>query len=76
MYKKGEDKDEECSICLEYFLDGCKIFSCKCNKTFHYECINKWVKSKEDCPICRKSIKTRIKMDDSFIDWIDAELNI
>lgn len=77
IYNKTEDnKDEECSICMEKFEDKSRVFVCSCKQIFHYNCINKWVKSKGDCPICRKPIKTRIKMDDSFIDWIDAELDI
>lgn len=75
-YKKKDKEDEECSICMENFVNKCKVFTCKCKNIFHYDCINRWVKNKGNCPICRTPIKTRIKMNDSFIEWIDVELDL
>ena len=75
LYKKGVE-DEECPICIEKFENNERVFTCSCNQIFHYSCINKWIKSKEDCPICRKKINTRIEMDDCFIEWIDNSLDL
>ena len=76
LYEKVKGKDEECSICMDVFEDKDKLFKCKCNNMFHYACINKWIKSKEDCPICRTKINTRIEMDDYFLDWINYSLDL
>ena len=76
LYKKKNDIVEECSICMEEFKDKDRVFICKCKNIFHHSCINKWIKSKEDCPICRKKINTKIEMDDCFLEWIDELLDI
>jgi len=69
--------NSECSICMESFKDTDNVFQCECNYIYHYDCINKWIKSKEDCPSCRKNIKTKINLvDDYFLEWIDNSLNI
>jgi hypothetical protein len=51
IYKK---EDDECSICYEkkeyrWYL--------KCNHSFHFKCINEWLKLKKNCPLCRTQIK-------------------
>ena len=76
LYNENENENVECSICMEEFKDKDRVFTCSCNQTFHYSCINKWIKSKDDCPICRKKINTRIEMDDCFIEWIDNSLDL
>jgi len=51
------NKYENCIICLEK-LDG-EIHITKCRHVFHYECIEKSIKSIGlDCPICRRNLKT------------------
>tara|TARA_Y100000114_G_C11647520_1_gene272449 strand:+ start:119 stop:574 length:456 start_codon:yes stop_codon:yes gene_type:complete len=69
--------NSECSICMEEFKSTDNVFQCGCHYIYHYECINKWIKSKEDCPSCRKKIKTKINLvDDYFLEWVDNNLNI
>ena len=75
LFKKDKE-DVECSICMETFKNDDRVFVCSCKQTFHYNCINKWIKSKEDCPICRKKINTRVEMDDCFLEWIDNSLDL
>ena len=45
----------ECSICYE-LIDTNNNQILKCNHVFHKECINKWLKKNNKCPICRKII--------------------
>lgn len=50
--------DEECSICLQHFLnDECPIIiSLPCTKKhiFHLECIFQWFNECQTCPLCRR----------------------
>jgi hypothetical protein len=41
-----------CSICLDLIILK-KAFTLQCSHTFHEKCINKWLKKKRECPICR-----------------------
>ena len=45
-----------CVICLSN-KNGtwCEIKECK--HQFHFNCLNNWIKEKENCPFCRKEIK-------------------
>ncbi|EFA05001.1 E3 ubiquitin-protein ligase CHFR-like Protein [Tribolium castaneum] len=51
----SEDLDTEltCSICSELFI---KAVTLNCSHTFCKFCIDRWMKNKSNCPICRKSI--------------------
>jgi len=44
-----------CSIC---FNENKKYrnLTCSCGHTFHKKCINKWLKTENTCPLCRKII--------------------
>jgi len=42
-----------CSICLIEDNDFIKL---KCGHNFHINCINKWLKEKFNCPLCRINI--------------------
>jgi len=56
--EKNDCKDElECVICLSGFEDG-EMGRClpKCGHGFHLECIDMWLSSHSNCPICRASI--------------------
>lgn len=45
---------ESCIICLEDI--DCDFYITKCNHKFHLNCLNKWYKYKNNCPICRSDI--------------------
>jgi len=47
-----EDK-EECSICMEIYKLNEIVFELPCVHIYHKECIKKWLKSNNTCPICR-----------------------
>ena len=43
---------ERCAICLEDFEIE-EVLVTPCNHIFHEECIIPWVKSHDQCPVCR-----------------------
>ncbi|KAL8027072.1 hypothetical protein ABFX02_14G071900 [Erythranthe guttata] len=44
----------ECAVCLSSFEDGdeCRKLGL-CGHEFHVECIDRWLRSHDTCPICR-----------------------
>lgn len=58
-YKKGEGLVEgtECSICLSEFEEdeNLKLLP-KCSHAFHIPCIDTWLRSHTNCPLCRAPI--------------------
>lgn len=58
-YKKGEGLVEEtdCSICLSEFRDDESLrLLPKCSHAFHIACIDTWLRSHKNCPLCRAPI--------------------
>ena len=47
-----------CMICLLDFKNDDKVQYLPCQHIFHHECINEWVKYKNECPTCRNQIET------------------
>ena len=42
--------DEKCTICMNALFD---IDVLSCGHMFHTKCIQKWIRYKKSCPICR-----------------------
>ncbi|XP_006352946.1 RING-H2 finger protein ATL52-like [Solanum tuberosum] len=58
-YKKGSGLAEgtDCSVCLSEFLDDESLrLLPKCSHAFHVTCIDTWLKSHSNCPLCRSNI--------------------
>lgn len=58
-YKKGEGLIEgtECSVCLNEFQEDESLrFLPKCSHAFHIPCIDTWLRSHKNCPLCRAPI--------------------
>ena len=54
---KNKRKDNnKCTICLSEFEIGEKKSTLPCMHSFHYNCIERWMKSKKYCPICKFQI--------------------
>jgi len=55
-----DDLDKECSICIEMFKEK-EFKRCipDCKHIFHKKCIDKWLKKKASCPMCRISINKK-----------------
>jgi hypothetical protein len=49
-------KEDCCSVCTEDYTDEDQTVTTECNHLFHARCLATWVKTKNTCPICRKSL--------------------
>ncbi|KAL2481533.1 RING-H2 finger protein ATL5 [Abeliophyllum distichum] len=49
-----ESKQDVCAVCLNEFKegDGVRVLS-ECTHIFHVLCIDKWLNSHHNCPLCR-----------------------
>jgi len=54
--KKNNDLNN-CIICLSDFVIGEKIRFLPCLHFFHTNCIDNWLKTKKNCPICNNQIQ-------------------
>eukprot|EP01084_Bolivina_argentea_P258989 436843_1 len=56
----GECSDNQCRICLEYYIEGDTLRILPCFHFYHSQCIDTWlVKMSSKCPICKTSIIRR-----------------
>lgn len=58
-YRKSEGLIEgsDCSVCLNEFQEGETLrLLPKCSHAFHLHCIDTWLRSHTNCPLCRASI--------------------
>ncbi|CAO2819620.1 unnamed protein product [Amaranthus hypochondriacus] len=58
-YKKGDGLvgSSDCSVCLgEFFDDDTLRLLPKCSHAFHVTCIDTWLRSHSNCPLCRANI--------------------
>ncbi|KAG0216173.1 hypothetical protein BGX31_000658 [Mortierella sp. GBA43] len=63
--KAAEDEavDENCTICLQVYELSDQIRPLPCKHAFHKECIDTWLTSNVQCPICRQEVNaTTVKM--------------
>lgn len=50
-------REYECAVCLSVFEDGEEVRQLpRCNHSFHAPCIDMWLYSHFDCPLCRASV--------------------
>ncbi|XP_073152075.1 RING-H2 finger protein ATL1-like [Henckelia pumila] len=59
IYKKDEgDDDMSCAVCLCVFEEGEEIRQLpNCKHSFHATCIDLWLYSHMDCPLCRSTVE-------------------
>lgn len=55
--KYKDNKESKCAICIEDFKKGQNIYLLKCTHIFHVRCLNKEIRRRLKCPICRGVIK-------------------
>lgn len=58
-YRRGGGRVEgtECSICLNEFRDDENLrLLPSCSHAFHLPCIDTWLKSHQNCPLCRSKV--------------------
>ena len=53
---ESEESEESCSICLENYKKNDTINILKCDHKYHEKCIDKWMETSNNCPLCRLSI--------------------
>jgi len=66
----------ECSICFEEFKETDLVtpLSCDVRHYFHNHCIEQWIKTKNECPLCRKEINVAdLKEFDKKLDGLLRE---
>ncbi|PIA58568.1 hypothetical protein AQUCO_00500475v1 [Aquilegia coerulea] len=59
IYKKGDGLVEgaDCSVCLSEFQEDESLrLLPKCSHAFHLTCIDTWLKSHSNCPLCRANV--------------------
>ncbi|TYI25723.1 hypothetical protein ES332_A05G070000v1 [Gossypium tomentosum] len=52
---EGEKNDIKCSICQEEYVIGDEVGRLHCEHRYHIACIQKWLRMKNWCPICKAS---------------------
>jgi hypothetical protein len=50
------DQTKECSICQENFESGESVLKLMCRHVYHTDCVINWLKTKNNCPLCRKAL--------------------
>jgi|UniRef100_A0A2N9IJ79 E3 ubiquitin-protein ligase RNF38/44 len=64
--REGEERSVCCAVCLNEFQeqDMLRVLP-KCSHAFHLDCIDIWLQSNANCPLCRSSISgtTRYRID-------------
>ena len=56
----GDVVDYECAVCLSVFEEGEEVRKLpRCKHSFHALCIDMWLYSHSDCPLCRAPVGQR-----------------
>nr|XP_019710388.1 RING-H2 finger protein ATL16-like [Elaeis guineensis] len=59
-YRKEQAQEYECSVCLSVFVDGEDVRQLpRCKHSFHAPCIDMWLYSHSNCPVCRADVLER-----------------
>lgn len=54
--RRIKTEDAECCICLGAYDDGVDLRELPCMHHFHCTCIDKWLRTKPTCPLCKYDI--------------------
>lgn len=76
-YRKGDFLIEgtECAVCLVEFQENENLrFLPKCSHAFHIECIDMWLKSHANCPLCRSNVLGS-SMNIALLEQISSVIN-
>eukprot|EP01138_Halocafeteria_seosinensis_P006806 gb/GECG01006959.1/.p1 GENE.gb/GECG01006959.1/~~gb/GECG01006959.1/.p1 ORF type:complete len:217 (+),score=18.17 gb/GECG01006959.1/:1-651(+) len=55
-FEAGENfirSNQECAICADDFREGQRVACLPCEHGFHEQCVDKWLRQKNTCPVCR-----------------------
>ncbi|GFY98499.1 hypothetical protein Acr_12g0010400 [Actinidia rufa] len=58
---QDQECDYECPVCLSVFEEGEEVRQLpRCKHSFHAPCIDMWLYSHFDCPVCRSPVETPV----------------
>ncbi|CAG9333098.1 unnamed protein product [Blepharisma stoltei] len=60
LQKKIVEKGAEiqkCAVCMDDMPEGTEINVLSCNHMFHPDCIQPWLRVKNNCPVCRQEVR-------------------
>ncbi|PIN03322.1 hypothetical protein CDL12_24162 [Handroanthus impetiginosus] len=58
--KVAAGSNEQCPVCLSVFAEGEEIRQLNvCQHAFHAECIDMWLYSHSNCPVCRAAVPVK-----------------
>mmetsp|Transcript_63051 Transcript_63051/g.159667 ORF Transcript_63051/g.159667 Transcript_63051/m.159667 type:complete len:110 (+) Transcript_63051:651-980(+) len=52
----GNTADHQCSVCLERFAQGEELRVLPCFHRFHRECVDRWLRGSQECPVCKHNV--------------------
>jgi len=60
------DPDPRCAICLSELEEGQEVIEMPCDKThvFHGDCVVGWLRTSQNCPLCRSNVPQKIDAED------------
>ena len=58
--KIKKKRGELCCICIEHFSCNQEVYWLSCTHIFHNECLDEWVRYKNECPTCRSQLELKI----------------
>jgi hypothetical protein len=56
-----DEENRKCSICFGEFEENENVRFLACFHKFHVECIDAWLAKNEQCPVCKKDLKSLIR---------------
>lgn len=76
-YKKGEGggggDEYECAVCLSELEEGEEVRQLpRCMHSFHKSCIDMWLQSHLDCPICRSPVDPPLPVQIQALDRLSC----
>ncbi|XP_074307043.1 RING-H2 finger protein ATL33-like [Silene latifolia] len=66
-------KDIECPVCLSVFIDDEELRQLKiCKHLFHKNCIDKWLSTHFNCPVCRAFVSNQYKIKEKDVRGLSS----
>jgi hypothetical protein len=54
--KLKNDHEDDCCICMDAMKKNTLVRILPCTHTFHSRCVDKWLKTNNSCPICKRPL--------------------
>ncbi|XP_074302086.1 RING-H2 finger protein ATL33-like [Silene latifolia] len=66
-------KDIECPVCLSVFIDDEELRQLMiCKHLFHKNCIDKWLSTHFNCPVCRAIVSNQCKVKEKDVRGLSS----